>query len=65
MLVNHKIWKPTSEEPTGIEATIEWYLRQLYSQNQSGCGRGEILRDCDPFQRAEEELRRAEGHDGY
>jgi hypothetical protein len=29
-LVSHKIWKPTPENPLDIEATIEWYLHQLY-----------------------------------
>jgi len=30
-LISHRIWQLTPTEPLDIEATIEWYLRQLYS----------------------------------
>jgi phage terminase large subunit-like protein len=51
-LVSHRIWKPTPENPLDIEATIEWYLRQLFTHGvaeiRNGAGQGETLSKFDP-----------------
>ncbi len=61
-LVSHKIWKPTPENPLDIENTIEWYLRQLYTQHHHGLtGVGKVQTDYDPFERAKEQERRLDG----
>jgi hypothetical protein len=48
MLADHKIWKPTPGQPINLEASVEFYLRRIYSQYRT-----EILKILvDPYQMA-------------
>jgi phage terminase large subunit-like protein len=62
-LINHRIWKPSPESPLDIEATIEWYLRQLYSRNHHAlCSVGKAICEYDPVSRAFEQDRNGGFH---
>jgi hypothetical protein len=49
VLASHKIWKPAPGQPINLEASVEFFLRQIYNE----FSRAEIAKIlCDPFQMA-------------
>jgi len=48
VLADHKIWKPTPEQPINLELSVEFYLRRIYSEPRARVEK--IL--VDPYQMA-------------
>lgn len=57
MLFDHKIWRPTPDQPINLESSVEFYLRRLY--NQPGTEIVKILADPYQMQRSIQTLTQA------